>query len=85
MKSFGHVRRGYDISEIDKLFKNFKIEKIQYYVNKFSAFFFDLEYSNLFILKNIILKVLGFFVYLNFKLSAKECGTHVGIRLVKTK
>lgn len=85
MKSFGHVRRGYDVSDIENLFKNFRIEKVQYFINKFAALFFDLEYSNLLILKNMILKFFGLFVYLNFKLSTKKWGTHIGVRLVKTK
>lgn len=85
MKFFGHVRRGYDISDIEKLFRNFRIEKVQYFVNKFAALFFDLEYSNLYIIKNIILRVLAFLLFINFKFTKKNFGTFIGVKLVKTK
>jgi ubiquinone/menaquinone biosynthesis C-methylase UbiE len=85
MESFGHLRRGYSLLQIKKLFKNFKIEQTRYYVNKISALFFDLEYSNLHIIKNIILRVLAFPLFLNFKLPSKKWGTHIGIRLRKIK
>lgn len=83
MKFFGHVRKGYSLLQIENIFKNFKIEEKKYYVNKISALFFDLEYSNLYIIKNIILRFLAIPLFLNFKLSTTKMGTFIGVRLVK--
>jgi len=84
MNFFGHVRRGYSLLQIKKLFKEFRIEETRYYVNRISALFFDLEYSNLHIIKNIILRILALPLFINFKLSKKDFGTFLGIKLVKT-
>ena len=83
MRFFGHVRRGYTLLQIEKLFKKFRIEQTRYYVNKISVLFFDLEYSNLFVIKNIILRLLALPLFLNFKLSTKNWGTFIGVRLIK--
>jgi len=85
LKSFGHVRKGYDITRIKKLFKKFKIDKVEYFVNRPSALFFDLEYSKLFFIKNIILRILGPLLFLNFRLSKRKCGTFLGVRLIKIR
>jgi len=85
LKFFGHVKKGYDTNQIRKLFTKLKIEKVKYYCDKISALFYDLEYSNLFIIKNIILRILALPLYINFKLSKKDFGTNIGVRLVKTR
>ncbi len=83
MNLFGHVRKGYSPSQIKKMFNGFKIEEMRYFVNKLSTLFYDLEYSKLFVLKNIILRVLALPLFINFKLSRKDWGTSIALRLVK--
>ena len=73
------------MSQIENLFKNLKVERVRFYGNKISALSFDLEYSNLFIIKNIILRIIGLPLYLNFKLSKSDFGTFLGINLVKSE
>jgi len=83
LKSFGHIRRGYGLSRIKSLFRNFKIEEVRYFINKISALGYDIEFSRLYILENIVLKFLALPLFLNFKLSSKKHGTHIGVRLRK--
>jgi len=82
-KKFGHVRKGYSLGQIKNLFKSLKIEEVEYFCNEKSAFGYDIEFSRLYGIENIILKFLGFFLFLNFKLSTKKHGTHIGVRLGK--
>lgn len=82
---FGHLRRGYTLTEIKKMFKNFEVRGIKYYPNKIGALAFDIEYSNLFIIKNIILRILALPLFLNFKLSSKKHGTFIGVKLSKIR
>ena len=85
LEFFGHVKKGYDLNQIKKLFNKLEIEEVKYFCDRVSALFFDLEYSNLFIIKNIILRIMALPLFINFKLSKKDFGTCIGARLVKAK
>lgn len=83
MNSFGHVRNGYKLEEIEELFNNFSIERKIYFVNKIGELMFDLEYSKLYVLKNIFLKGFALPLFINFNISKKGSGAFLGIKLIK--
>ncbi len=83
LKHFGHVRKGYTIDQIEKLFKKCRIVRTEHFVNDMSSLFYDLEYSRLVVIKNIILRVLAPLLFLNFKLVKRDSGFFFGVELKK--
>lgn len=83
LKMFGHFKKGYSLEQIKNLFKNLKIVDKKYFCNRVSAFGYDIEFSRLYGVENIILKIFGLFLFINFKRSPKKYGTHIGVKLSK--
>lgn len=83
LKEFGHVRKGYSENGLQKLFPRCSILEKRYFVSGLSALGYDIEFSNLRILENIILKILFPVLWLGFKLSKHNSGTHIAVRMRK--
>lgn len=84
IKQAAHVKKGYSLEELKSLFKGFEVKDCKFYINNgFSAFACDIEFSYLRVLENLMLKAMGLFLLLNFKLSSKGRGTHIGVNFVK--
>ncbi len=83
LKEFGHARKGYSEAGLQKLFLRCSILEKRYFVSGLSALGYDIEFSNLRILENLILKILFPVLWLNFKLSKHKTGTHIAVRMKK--
>ncbi|MFZ3077910.1 MAG: methyltransferase domain-containing protein [Candidatus Aenigmatarchaeota archaeon] len=83
LKEFGHVHKGYSEEQLRKLFSGCNISEKRYFVSGLSALGYDIEFSKLRILENLILKILYPVLWLNFKLSKHKNGTHIAVRMEK--
>lgn len=83
LKEFGHARKGYSEGQIRNLFPGLNTLEKKYFVSGLSAFGYDIEFSNLRILENLILKILFPVLWLNFRFSKHKSGTHIAVRMRK--
>lgn len=83
LKEFGHRKKGYSEEELSGLFKNSDILEKRYFVSGLSALGYDIEFSNLRILENLVLKILYPVLWLNFRFSKHNSGTHIAVRMKK--
>lgn len=83
LKDFEHKKKGYSEEQLRKLFSGCNISEKIYFVSGLSALGYDIEFSNLRILENIILKILFPVLWLNFRLSKHKTGTHIAVRMNK--
>ncbi len=83
LKEFGHKKKGYSEEQLRKLFSGFNIMEKRYFVSGLSALGYDIEFSRLRILENLMLKILFPVLWLNFRFSKHETGTHIAVRMRK--
>lgn len=83
LKEFGHRKKGYSEEQLRKLFSGCNISEKRYFVSGLSALGYDIEFSRLRILENLMLKILFPVLWLNFKSSKHERGTHIAVRMRK--
>lgn len=81
LKEFGHVKKGYSETELKNLFSNCNIVGKRYFVSGLSALAYDIEFSRMYILENLLLKILSPFLWLNFRFSKHDTGTHIAVRM----
>lgn len=81
LEEFGHVKKGYSEEQIKNLFSHCRILEKKYFVSGFSALGYDIEFSNLRVMENLILKILYPVLWLNFKLSKHKTGTHIAVKM----
>ncbi len=83
LDEFGHKKKGYSEEQLRKLFPGCNISEKKYFVSGLSALGYDIEFSNLRILENLLLKILYPVLWLNFKISKHKSGTHIAVRMKK--
>ncbi|MBU3958130.1 MAG: class I SAM-dependent methyltransferase, partial [Nanoarchaeota archaeon] len=83
LKDFGHVHKGYSDEELKNLFSGCDILEKKYFVSGLSALGYDIEFSKLRILENLVLKILYPVLWLNFRFSKHNSGTHIAVRMKK--
>jgi len=83
LKEFGHKKKGYSEEQLKELFSGCNISEKKYFVSGLSALGYDIEFSRLRILENLILKVLFPALWINFKLLNHKNGTHIAVRMRK--
>ncbi len=83
LKEFGHMHRGYSEAGLRKLFLCCSILEKRFFVSGLSVLGYDIEFSRLRILENLILKLLFPFLWINFRLQNHKTGTHIAIRMKK--
>ncbi len=83
LNEFGHKKKGYSEEQLRKLFSGCNISEKKYFVDGLSALAYDIEFSNLRILENLILKILYPVLWLNFNMSKHKTGTHIAVRMRK--
>lgn len=83
LKDFGHVHKGYSETGLHKLFLRCSVLEKRYFVSGLSALGYDIEFSNLRILENLMLKILFPILWVSFNLSKHKTGTHIAVRMRK--
>lgn len=83
LENFGHKKKGFCISEIYSIFKDFKIIKVKYFINRICALGYDFQFFKFKLLGNFLLRLFFPLFYLSAIFGNSFYGTHLAVKMKK--